>query len=192
MISQKNWKETLCNVISKNISYNKYPEYPLRNLLLHTYGYTKLCYTITPDSRCVRKYEKIKNCTYPITNMMYNRLKIGDEIIDEYYKKAAEYFGSFNIRKTKIFWHDDGDKILQLVFYFEYVFDNNFDNKSKYINCLDMQCDKLKIQYYVTIDKLGNIVDEDYCHKDEDKLYNGTFKIGLIPNGDKRIVHRIL
>lgn len=89
-------------------------------MLLHTYGYTRLCYTITPDSQCVRNYEKLKNCTYPITSMMYNRFKIGDEIIDEYYKKTAEYFGSFNIRKTKINWHQESNVIKSLRFRFKY------------------------------------------------------------------------
>ena len=125
------WKQGVCEIIKCKENLRVRKEYTYIN----QYPYTTLTYQTGTNNRV---YETIKHCKYPL--LTYN--KTNDTLINTYYQKAAEYFGSFEIRKTIINWYQESNIIKCLRFRFKY------EDRDKYFiepeTCADFCKKKIK------------------------------------------------
>ena len=184
----KKWKTMFINdVINIKIKFvDKYVSINLGpNLELEYYLNSEDHHEPRHNPQYNKKYnEIITNCTYPLTNMMYNRPQNNDYIIDTYYKKAAAYFGSSEINKTWISWKMSSQIVRSLMFSYEFKFENNVENK--YINDLGAgykRCSYIIIRYYVSFEDTGEIERESYHYNMQ--YAAGSLRIKLVPCGDK-------
>jgi len=114
-------------------------------------------YETTFETKYVKVQETIRKCTYPITDLMYNRALKNDKIIDTYFLKAIEYFKTSKISECTIVWSKLGD-ILSM------TFSNDYKMGGEYLNSSGFYANNLTLSYYVSIPKYENMMYENMMY----------------------------
>lgn len=174
MASQK-WKHALIHIVIKNekkknykySNYIKTIKYPLE------YGFDPIIISFSYNDK--RYCEKLHNCSYPLTSMLYNRPRNNDRFIDVYYLKAAAYFEVFSNISCYIKWYEESGNLNYLCYEYEYEFGD------KYLNCLTFGVKKVRMIYFIYFDKDGTAEDEKYYFKYDSRAYLPC-KIKLSPS----------